>query len=302
MFRTIDRFTVMSVLASVLMAPVMAEEIHFDVFVTTTGTATGSPLIIGGFNDDDSTAVIPGGQMRVFGGHVTGITTAPFVSEGEGEPGFRASSQSFLNGSTMTPEDVYTALLPGRNLTFNFLPISVGTATRNLLFWDGSGPVAFDTVGPDVVLDLARYSGPTQLWSASITGSTAGVTAGNTIDTTTPAGVVHEHLFTQIAESGAAPQQGFYLFSLQLSMSGYESSDPLYFVYGAYNPTAFTSPFTNLAGFEAAHDEALDWVQINVVPEPSSLALAGIGAVGAGLAALRSRQRRSRQKAGKNLA
>lgn len=302
MFRAIDRFTVMSVLASVLMAPVMAEEIHFDVFVTTTGTATGSPLIIGGYNDDANTAVVPDGQMRVFGGHVIGTSAAPYISEDPGEPGFRAGSQSFLNGPSMTPSGVYTALRPGTNLTFNFLPISVGSATRNLLFWDGAGEVSFAPVGSDVILELAKYSGPTQLWSASIDGSTAGVAAGNTIQETGTPGTVHTHLFTEISQSGVAPQQGFYLFSLQLSMSGYASSDPLYFVYGAYNPTSFTSPFTDLAGFEAAHDQALEWVEINAVPEPSSLALAGLGAVGAGLAALRSRQRRARQKAGKNLA
>ena len=62
---------------------------------------------------------------------------------------------------------------------------------------------------------------------------------------------------------------GVYLIGLDMKLpgSGLANSDPIYFVYN------------NGVG-EATHDEAIDWVQNNlVVPEPSSWAIMAIGAV-----------------------
>jgi hypothetical protein len=112
------------------------------------------------------------------------------------------------------------------------------------------------------------------------------------------AGRMHKHANSLIGSGGSGANfdtpgaaNGFYAFGATLSVpdSGLLASDPIYMVY-------------NVGMSEALHDQAIDFYNVQVVPEPSSLALAGIGAVGAGLAALRSRQRRSRQKAGKNLA
>ena len=114
-------------------------------------------------------------------------------------------------------------------------------------------------------------------WTAGITGASAGVVAGNTIQTTSSgasAGAVHTHLFASIGKAGSAPDQGFYLYSLGLRMSGLADADPLYFVYGAVDPDALTPQ--QLADFETAHGAAEVWVENNLaaVPEPAALPLA----------------------------
>lgn len=268
---------------------VRAAEVHYDTFVTSTGS--GSKLLIGGYDDAALTAIVPAEQMRVFGGEVIGSgTTLPFESEAPGEPGFRAGDQAFLNGSSMTPSGVYTALAGSTPLTFTFQPITIGSATRNLFFWDGSGAVNFAPVGGNVALGLTKPGGTG--WTASISGTSSGVQSGNTIQNTGTAGTVHTHLFTSIAKDGAAPDQGFYLYALQLGMTGYISSDPLYFVFGALDPEVLAPQFADLEAFEVAHGLAEVWVEDNllVVPEPTAWLLAACGV--AGLVAGRRLRRR----------
>jgi len=220
-------------------------------------------------------------------------TTAAFESPNPGEPGFRASTQSSLNNpSIMTPANTYSALAGSTPLTFNFQPITIGSVTRNLYFWDGTGGVDFSPVVSSVVLGLEKKG--TGGWTSSINGSSAGIVGGNTIQDTGATGSVHTHFYTSIANNGVAPDQGFYLYSLQLQMTGYASSDPLYFVFGALDPLALAPQFADFAAFEAAHGLAEGWVESNLVavPEPSSFALAGLGAAGLAGAALRRRMRK----------
>ena len=263
----------------------------FDVFVTSNGP--GTKLVIGGYDDDDGTATVPEGQLRVFESEVVGTGTTPYETEAPGDPGFRASTQTLLDNPARTdPAGVYTALAPSTPLTFTFQPLMIGTDSRNLFFWDGDGAVAFAPVVSDVVLGLTLPGGSG--WTASIDGSSNGVIAGNTIQVTssgTAAGSVHTHLYASIARAGGAPDQGFYLFSLELAMTGYISSDPLYFVYGALDPDNLAPQFDDLEAFEEAHEAAVAWVEVNVVPEPSSLLLAGCGVVAAAGVGLRRRWR-----------
>lgn len=281
------------VLAACLVLPALhagiAEEVHYDVFVTSSGTN----LVIGGYDDVNTVANIPAEQLRVFGGEVVGSGTGAYTSEAPGEPGFRASPQLVLNNPSLTtPANTYTALPGSTALTFTFEPTSIASQSRNVFFWDGNGSVSFAPVASSVALSLAKQGAGG--WTSSVNGSSDGVIAGNTIQTTGTTGSVHTHLFTSISDAGAAPAQGFYLYSLRLHMTGYASSDPLYFVYGALDPLALAPQFADLEAFEAAHGLAEGWVEGNLVavPEPSSIALAGLGAAGLAGAALRRRMRK----------
>jgi hypothetical protein len=61
--------------------------------------------------------------------------------------------------------------------------------------------------------------------------------------------------------------QGIYYFGLRLKLpgSGLADSDPIYFVY-------------NNGLDEQVHEQAIDWIQTNIVPEPSTWLLAACGA------------------------
>lgn len=258
--------------------PAPAQDPHYDVFVT----SSGGSLVIGGYDDAATTATIPADQMQVFGGEVVpAAAPGPYESASPGDPGFRGATQSFLNNPALTtPAGVYTALPGGTPLTFSFLPISIGGTSRNLFYWSGTGAVAFAPLAADVTLDLTKQGGGG--WTAGISGTSAGPAAGNTIQVTSTGasvGTVHTHLFTSIAKAGAAPDQGFYLYSLGLRMTGLSDSKPLYFVYGALDPATMTSQ--QLLDFETAHGDAEAWVTNNLaaVPEPTTgLALmAGLG-------------------------
>lgn len=286
--RSAPRSLLTSTLACLLFGSIAeAEDPHYDVFVT----GSGGSLVIGGYDDAATTALVPADQMRVFGGEVvpTGTAPGPYESASPGEPGFRAATQSFLdNAALTTPAGVFTALPGGTPLTFSFLPISIGADSRNLFFWSGTGAVTFAPAAADVALDLTKQGGGG--WTAGITGISSGTVAGNTIQSTltgATAGSIHTHLFASISKAGSTPDQGFYLYSLGLRMSGLNDSVPLYFVYGALDPGGLSPQ--QLTDFETAHGDAEAWVAANVVPEPAGLA--GIAAL-AGLPLLQILRRR----------
>jgi hypothetical protein len=288
--RRLSRLALVAGAAVGAMAGARSAEVHYDVFVTSNGTQ----LVIGGFDDTATTATVPVGQMRVFGGEVVptgGGAAAAYEAASPGEPGFRAATQASLNNPGLTtPAGVFSALPGGTPLTFTFQPITIDAATRNLFFWNGTGPVSFAPVAADVVFGLTKQGGGG--WTRSINGGSAEVVAGNTIQSTgtgSAAGAVHTHLFASIGKAGAAPDQGFYLSALQLQVAGLAASDPIYFVFGALDPAAMTSE--QLLAFEAAHGSAEAWVDATLVPVPEPAGLAMAGAALAGCAGAMARRR-----------
>ncbi len=244
-----------------------AAEPHYDVLVT----SLSGTLVTGGYSHADLSAIAP---LRVFKGEALGAgPTDPYQSDAE--PGFEAASQAYLDGTAMNPSGAYAALPGNTPLNFAFQPITIGATTRNLFFWSGTGAVNFSPLTGAESLSLIRSG--SGAWTRTITGTSAGIVAGATLDTTDAAGEIHKHLTTEIASGGAGPATGFYLYALQFQMSGLAPSADAYFVYGAYD--ADSPP--DLEDFETAHGLAESWVTNNLltVPEPATWPLAVCGVV-----------------------
>ena len=224
--------------------------------------ALGGKIVTGGHDDVVGTDNI---TERVFGYDFGEDPSDPYVI---GDPGFN-------NGAFAIGIYPNNGLLPA-NFTLGFNVLS------NLQFWDGSGPVSFAPALAGVDLGINRGSNTVHISGSGQSGTVP------TIGSTGAAGRLHVHVQSQLnASDGTNPNlpnapDGIYLVGLDLQLpgSGLANSDPIYFVYD------------NGLG-EETHDEAIDWVQNNlVVPEPSSWAIMAIGAVALAATARRKRARK----------
>lgn len=201
--------------------------------------------IVTGGHDDALGVDVP--EMRVFGYDFGEDPSDPFFAQ---DPGFNAGAGSGLPA--------------GSQLRFNVL--------SSLLYWDGSGSVAFTAPGAE---SLALSFGAN---TRTLTGG-SGAQSGFSLQTVNADGSVHRHLnaFLNGADGNAVPASvdgveaadGIYAFALELasSDSSIAASAPFYVVF-------------NSGLDEDAHDEAIDYVANTLVPEPASaVLLAGFGAL-----------------------
>lgn len=264
------------------------EHEHFDVLVTrdTLGTADPSDdrLVTGGYRDaasDDHPANTVKHRISVFGFEVAGVGSPAW--EGVGEPGFRASDQATLNTDTDFPAGQFVVLPGSHDLTFQFLPMTLGSLTRSMLYWDGTGEPATGFGEAPSGTELQLYLSMSV--NASINVASMSSVPGFAIDTTSGSGAIHQHLDTYLSRTGGDVQQGFYVVSLGLDLpgSGLPSADPIYMVFAAYDAAAFAGDPDGLneflEGFEVLHAEAQEWVETSLVPEPSAAWLACAGFV-----------------------
>ncbi len=192
---------------------------------------------------------------RYFESELTGTNPGPYVSEA---PGF---------------DSLPNLLTPTEQIGFNVL--------QSLLYWDGD---ELTTPGSGVGLSLLLGSNSRVVTQAS--GSLGGFNLGGggiTLDSNEEevyVGNFHKHFDFVLSEGAPVGAYGVLLELTPAGSSTFTKSDPFLLVFNrGLEHEAFES------GVDAM-------VQVTAVPEPSSIALAGLGVAGLAGAALRRRMRK----------
>jgi hypothetical protein len=145
------------------------------------------------------------------------------------------------------------ALPPGSQLRFDIPSAAAVGLPSNLAYWNGQNEVTFGTspAGSSLRLSLGSQDRTISAGIEPISGFSIGLAGAD--------GSLHRHLSSLLLGSPPAePAPGIYLISLQLVSSdpSFALSDHLYLLYNNGLP-------------EEAHDAAIEFVQSNLVPEPS---------------------------------
>ncbi|BAM02866.1 PEP-CTERM sorting domain-containing protein [Phycisphaera mikurensis] len=199
----------------------------------------------------------------------TVLATDERVFEGEfdafgivAEPGFNALPA----GSAGLPAG-FSALPGNTPVTFTGRAFTQAGVTSNLWHWDATGPVDFQPVTAPTSLDIKR-----SVFTTNLDGGSADA-AGFLIDTTGASGSLHRHVSFQVNDGDGDPlvqsaAAGFYLWSMELAVGSALTAEPIFFVHGLGVEN------------EALHEQAIAFVEANVVPEPTAaLGLAAAGVV-----------------------
>ncbi len=259
------KFLVLAAMTGLVSVPAFAdeEEPHADALLI---MDPSGKLVTGEYDFEDD--ILLGVGARVYEGEFEGPFDGIWTTD---EPGFNAMSST----NPQLPAG-YSALPGDAPASFNANTMGIDGQTSNLYYWDGTGEVSFAPVS-GTVMEISKA--PTATFSAILDGGSSPV-SGFEINTTDSDGFLHQHIDFSVFNTDATdPANGFYLWSLTLTVgdsaiSVPASTEPLFFVHGL--------------GFEdeVAHEAAIDYINANLVPEPTSVGLIALG----GLAMLRRRR------------
>jgi hypothetical protein len=259
-------FCAVALALPVVLAAESARAQHFDIFLAR--PAVGNKTVIGGADVD----IAYDDTTRVFEVELGELGSEFFALE----PGVNHPNTTTL----MAPYPASAApLVPGDVLSLIKSNLNIGGVIDDLFYWNGFGPVTFAPAGARF-----RVDGGDPLTEV------AGV--GGSFDD-------HPFLFV---DDNSVP--GVYLASVYGIVHGFAPSAPVYLVMGT--ESLITADFLGITPeeFEMLEDDELDealeavielgadWVSANLpVPEPGSLVLASIAALGL-IFARRSRGRK----------
>ncbi len=229
---------------------------HFDIFLAR--PAAGTKTVIGGADVD---ALVYDDSTRVFEAELAAAAGEFFSLEpGVNHPNINDPGLAGYPASA-------AALQPGDTLRIVERDFQVGGMTDDLFYWNGLLPVSFAPATADF-----RVDGGDPL------GGTSG--AGGAFD---------EHPFLVI-DDDTLP--GIYLASVYGVVDSFGPSDGVFLVLGT--EALITPDFLGISqeefdllsaeeleeALDAVIDPAVEFVEANLVPEPSSLVLAGLAVLG----------------------
>ena len=229
---------------------------HFDIFLAR--PAVGNRTVIGGADVDflayDDTTRVFEVELGELGGEFFAL-----------EPGVN-------HPNTALPTAAYpasaTPLLPGDELSLRKTNLNVGGMVDDLFYWSGVGPVTFTPATANFRID----GGDPLTYVAGIGGA------------------FDDHPFLFVDDNSLP---GVYLASVYGIVHGFAPSVPVYLVMGT--ESLITAEFLGLTpeefsllddeeldeALEAVIERAAEWVGTHLpVPEPGSLALATVAAIG----------------------
>ena len=211
-------------------------------------------IITGHYDFDGGTALVTDpGPTYVY------VTELEDNFDGGGTPGVDEPGY-VTDGSAPADPDGQNYLFPGNtalSVTANVLPI-LGV---NVAYWDGTGAVSFGA-SPHTMMIEGAFD------SITLDGSSVNPTGSLNPWISDANGFAHGHLGYLLDEPDATASAGVYLFSVTLDASGLDAADPIYFVAGYGLPEPQIDDATELAE---------QWVETNLVPEPSTILLAAVG-------------------------
>ena len=258
------RFCIATMALGLMAGPALA--VHNDVLIYSTGTKLQSGGIDLGDDGEPGGAGADadsfGSPTNVFEGELADVGGGVF--EGD-EPGINAVSQAnhiaFATGGFALPGS--------EDLNFTLKSFEIAGDSRNLWYWDGTGPVSFGAPGAGSDLSVVNV-----IPIATVDGSATDQPGLFAWETTAANGSLHQHNLFQLAPGALA---GYYLVGIEFSIDGLDPSDLVYIVFDAGIED------------EDLHEEALDFVAAlnnaptqSSIPEPSAVMLLGFAAIAAG--------------------